>query len=416
MPYKYTGSRGMPRSRAFLLFLIGQGVSCLGDAFQFIAATELLVKLTGSGLSAAFGMVCAPVPSLLLSPFAGSLGDKLREKHILVIIDLLRAVVVLLFIADHNVLVVYALMLLLSSLDILYSPSRKKLLVNILKDEEIMMGNSMLSGVAGVAFLIGPVGAGIAISHWGCGIAFFINSLTFVFSAIVIFFIKSKTYSCSTGYSRGWHSIGIRSLIEDIKQGFNYYRSAYLIRQIIIICTVVSFGSAGINIAFYSLAFDSLRVTSKGWGFMMSIFYGTNLLAMFITMLLQKKMNESPKLFIFLPLICVAGAWFFYGVVEDLGSVLLLQFIEGTAIAICGIVLSTQLQIVTRKSFIARIMGISDVLNSVGKLMGIGCTYAILMFFPFRFVFAVSSLILLVFTVYALIAGQVSRGGHSMDG
>jgi hypothetical protein len=58
---------------AFLVYLSGQGISYLGESFRFIAGTMLIFKLTGSGLSAAWGLLLAALPSILASPFAGVL-------------------------------------------------------------------------------------------------------------------------------------------------------------------------------------------------------------------------------------------------------------------------------------------------------------------------------------------------------
>lgn len=71
-----------------------------------------------------------------------------------------------------------------------------------------------------------------------------------------------------------------RIKMTSIKEAWNYIKETVPAKKTIIANIVVGFGVISINMAFYPFAFDNLGVDEKGWGFMMSIFYGSNLIAM----------------------------------------------------------------------------------------------------------------------------------------
>ena len=143
MPFKNSYLTKTKNKNPFLLFLISQIFSYFGDAFRFIAVTALLIKITGSGTSAGFVVICTPISSLFLSPLAGSLGDRLNEKYFLAFVNLSKSLVILAFLLSYNVSIIYMLMLVLASFDIIDNPSKKKIIARLLHSKDIMIGNSI---------------------------------------------------------------------------------------------------------------------------------------------------------------------------------------------------------------------------------------------------------------------------------
>lgn len=387
-------------NRSFVLFMLGQGISNFGDAFHFIATTILLVNLTGSGQSAIFGIIFSQVPSLILSPFAGYLGDRFNEKNLCIAVDLLRGFVVIMFVGNYDTLEVYILIIILSLSDIIYSPARKKIIVNIMNEKELLIGNSLLMGISGVAYLIGPFLSSILIGLWGPDIAFFINSLSFLFSAGTVLFIRTGSHGLDAP-AKG--RIAFQSMFKGIKDGISYFNGSGSIKEYMILCAFIGAVGASVNIVFFPYAFDVLRVTDKGWGLMMSVFYGTNLLAMFISIFLNRLLNKGMMPFVFVSLIMTSIIWFNYGIVDNLYIVLLLQFIEGTLLAFSGILLGTKLQTIIEKAYMARAMSIGDIIGNVFRIISVGTTCLMLAVVSEKQIFYMNSIVLFAFISYKML-------------
>ena len=387
------------KNKSFILFLIGQGISNLADAFHFIAVTLLLISVTGSGTYASFAVISTPIASFLFSPFAGSLGDKFNEKYLLMIICFLKSITALLFKSNSSIWDIYALMLVLSILEILYSPSKKKIIINLIDSKEVMIGNSILSGIAGFMFIIGPIVAGIIVELMGVMTIFKINSILYFLSGISIIFIK--TYSKNQNKSN--RQVGFRpSIYLDMRKGFRYFKSKPLLKELIFVSTITSLAIASINIAFYSFAFDTLGVTSKRWGIMMSLFYGTSLFAMLISICFNKVIQKMDYLFIYLSIIIISITWFLYSMSENIIIIMGLQFIEGIFISLLTIVLSTKVQVITHRNFTARIMAINDIFNNIGKLTAAIFTYTFLRIQSVKMVFIFNFAVLFLYGIYKL--------------
>lgn len=397
-----TNLKSLIKNKSFIMILLGQGISNIGDAFQFIASTTMLVKVTGSGLSAIIGIILSQLPCLLLSPFAGYLGDKFKSKYVCLIMDALRSGIALLFIGNRSSEKLYALLLVLSIVDIFYNPAKRKLIICVVRERELLFTNSLIMGISGIAFLIGPVAAGLAVVKLGTDIAFYVNSFSYVFSALLILFIKNKNIHDNNAIKRvKTNKPG--GVIADIKNGFKYFKSVPQIKNLIFLSTVICSTGASINIAFFPFVFDTLKITERQWGLMISIFNGTNFLAMLLAFLLNKKIDKRMDIYIIISSIAISWIWFFYSITEKLYNILMLQFFEGTILAFCSILIGTRLQSEINKNYMARVMSIGDVINNAGRIIGVFVAYLLLGSFAESSVFLLNAILLFLFVFYKVI-------------
>lgn len=381
--------------RSFQLLLASQCISNIGEACRFISITLFLVNTTGSGVSAAFGLICAALPALILSPFAGTIGDLLPEKPLLAAVDFFRCFLTLLFLSTNNVTGIYVLLIILSITDTLYSPARKKIILVIAGKKDVLTANSLLTGASGAAFLIGPLLGGVLADSFGLAPPFLINSFTYFLSAVLILSInygKSAKTMKKTGIAE------IRNIYSAMVAGFKYFKGRPAIRDIVFICALLSFGMVSMNMSFYPFAFDILRVTAKGWSLMLSIFYGTNLAAMAVVPLITRPGKSNMLPVVFFGTAMTGVIWALYAFTRSLAVVLLLQFMEGTILAICGIMLGTLLQTLADKNFIARVSGVSDLISSACKLAAMFFSFMVLKYADYRVIFILDSALLFLFS------------------
>jgi len=70
-------------SRNFRLFFAGQAVSVTGTWVQYVAASWLVLRLTGSGIALGIVTALSFAPILVLGPWAGVLADRYEKRRIL---------------------------------------------------------------------------------------------------------------------------------------------------------------------------------------------------------------------------------------------------------------------------------------------------------------------------------------------
>src|SRR5690349_20793652 len=166
------------QNRNFRLFWGGQIVSQLGDWFNLVAVSALLLKYTGSAASIAGFMVAQMLPGLLLGPAAGVLVDRLPRKAVMIGADLARAVIALGLLAlrgPGTVWVAYTCVAGLSTFSAFFEPARIATLPNITSKEELVTANALSSVTWSILLTSGAMVGGLVARFFGAQTAFLLN-------------------------------------------------------------------------------------------------------------------------------------------------------------------------------------------------------------------------------------------------
>ncbi|KRE43369.1 MFS transporter [Knoellia sp. Soil729] len=189
-----SGGRARPlwRDRRFATYWAGQGISQFGDritelALPLIAVTTLHASAPTLGLLTA--AVWAPN---ILSLFIGSWVDhQLRKKRLLVLADVLRAVVLLSLPLAHWFGVVtmgqlVAVALVAGLGQVLYQTAYPSFFVSLVRRDQFVEANGLLSSTRSVSFVGGPAVAGGLIQAFTAPVALVLDALSFLVSALLI--------------------------------------------------------------------------------------------------------------------------------------------------------------------------------------------------------------------------------------
>lgn len=394
-------------SRQFLLFFISQTFVAAGGFLQLIAVAALMVEVTNSGVITGFSIVCAPLPGVLLSLFAGGIGDRLPVKQVLILIDIVRGLMTGLFLLCHDAVSIFALTLLLNSFDVLYNPSRNKLLAVLLPKGQLLTGNSVLSGGYGAVSIAVPVLAGVLVGRFGVGVVFLLNALGYLLSALSLSGIRPPFGNLRFSDTAEGPYEGS---IHQISQGLRYCFSVSKLKKAVFTSAFIDFCTISINIAFYAFAFDTLRVSSASWGVMLSVIYGMSLVSMLLILLFKKQFGKRQLTIVYLLLTVVSAVWFCYGLAGKLPTVLICEVFEGLSLSLCGTLLLTYLLQNAKNEYTARVMGIRDLFSNLSKLAGVVYTYLFMRFFKPKMVFSVTSALMMLFAVSRLLLrGEAAR-------
>src|SRR5690606_4666710 len=194
----------------------GQLVATVGGSLVDIAAATLVYRVAGSALSVGLVLMATAAPALLVGLFAGVVVDRYDRKRIMVLCDVLRGVFVLAipFLISFGVGWLYLSVAVISAIGTFFHPAHSAVLPEIASDEELAAANSMLAisgfGSTAVGFAAGGLIASAASVDW----AFYVNSATFLASALIISTIaESVLRNLSTGLKYLWESDILRSLL-----------------------------------------------------------------------------------------------------------------------------------------------------------------------------------------------------------
>jgi CRP-like cAMP-binding protein/predicted MFS family arabinose efflux permease len=191
-PAPRSGMFSVFRNRSFALMWTGQLVSTAGSALTALAAGILVYRLTGSALSVGLMMMATALPTLFVGLIAGVFVDRYDRKNIMLAADLSRVVLVFLIpvLIPLNIAWLYILVALASAVGQFFDPAYASVLPEIASDEELAAANSMVTISSIGAQAIGFAAAGLIAARFSIEWAFYIDALTFVFSAACVLLIR----------------------------------------------------------------------------------------------------------------------------------------------------------------------------------------------------------------------------------
>ncbi len=190
------------RNRNYLKFFLAQSVSSLGD-WVGVIAIAVFAREVGHGDAAVGAVMTARVlPGFIAGPIGGVLADRWDRKKTMVIADIARAGIIFSLPFVPNLLFLLLASVLLESLTLIWGPAKDASLPNFVPASQLTHANSLsLVAVyapwplATVVFLSLSVLGGFLGDHVPVlrglqdnpeAFALWLNSLTFVFSAVMI--------------------------------------------------------------------------------------------------------------------------------------------------------------------------------------------------------------------------------------
>ena len=177
----------------FRRLLIGNGVNMLGSSIFIIGMGWTIAEVGGPK---AYGMVFTAyfLGHLPLLLYGGMVVDRMPRRTVALISDVSQAVLVLLamvaLMAGFDVINTLLVITFLTGGAGAFSIPAIGALVPDLVEEEILPQANALRGVAmTAALMLGPLIGGFTVENWGLEICLFLDVLTFLFSAVVLWTI-----------------------------------------------------------------------------------------------------------------------------------------------------------------------------------------------------------------------------------
>lgn len=177
-------------NRDFRLLWIAQVVSLLGDWFNTIALSALVIAYSdGSGLALSLFLLARFLPPLIIGPIAGVLVDRFDRLKILIYCNLLRTGVVLMFLFANtpNMLwLIYLLTIIQFALSAFFEPGQSAVTPALVRNEDLVPANTLASVTWSAMLALGAVIGGVVSATFGTSIALVIDALTFALAGWLI--------------------------------------------------------------------------------------------------------------------------------------------------------------------------------------------------------------------------------------
>ena len=186
------------RARRNMVPLVGgQAVSLFGDYIAFFSLPYFVLALTAEPIDLGLTAAAETLPMLLFGLVAGVILDRWRNlRGALIAVDLVRAGVfaALAFAAangDGTRWLVFGVAFIIGTLSVFFDSGLQTLMPSVIDDDMLIDANSQLAVARMATYSIGPLVGGILIAFsGGFAIAFVINAVTFLLSAVFLSLLR----------------------------------------------------------------------------------------------------------------------------------------------------------------------------------------------------------------------------------
>ncbi|HLS34875.1 MAG TPA: MFS transporter [Bacillota bacterium] len=270
------------RNRSFALLWSGQSISFFGLAIYNTCLPFLVFHTGGGAVELSLAHSFFIIPQIIFLLISGVYVDRWSKRKVLIICDAIRGAAVLgiaiLLITDKLVLLhIYSLTALMGLLSTFYRPAVRGFVPQIVNKNQLLSANSLRSISQELSGMIGPVLGGTLVASVGLYIAYSINTLTFILSALFISFITVKT-ATTTNNQKDQSSFWV-----DFKDGWKAIRERAWLGASILIASLANIGIASFDVIILPIFAEKAYsgVKTYGW-FMASLAVGALLCATII--------------------------------------------------------------------------------------------------------------------------------------
>ncbi|WP_128656841.1 MFS transporter [Paenibacillus sp. 598K] len=269
------------------LLLFGLGFSVLGNWIYFVAINIIVLDMTGSPAAIAGLFVLRPLAMLITNLWSGSMIDRVNVRHLMIVVDIIRGILILGILFLSSVWSIYVLVFIINVFGAFFGPSSSVYITKAIPGEDKQRFNSMMSMINSSAFLTGPAISGLLIANVGVHVCIIINGVSFIVCAIAIFFLPDVDSN-----SRNVRApLSLKMIISDLRLVIDFSKTArffivvYLLFQA---SMLIVYAIDSQEVAFIRIHLD---LTEVDYGYIISVTGVGSLVGSSIAALVAKKVH-----------------------------------------------------------------------------------------------------------------------------
>ncbi|MFH0790258.1 MAG: MFS transporter [Candidatus Omnitrophota bacterium] len=275
--------RDVLKNRNFFLLWIGQIISQLGDRLDQMALIAFIyMRAPDSPIEIAKILSFTIIPVFLIGPIAGVYVDRWDRRRTMYICDFLRSLLVLIIpvflFYTKNLIPVYLIIFIVFSIGRFFIPAKLSIIPDLVENKDILLANSLVNTTGMIAATLGFGISGVVVERLGAKGGFYLDSLSFLISALLIFFIAKKSIALMSirKVSREIVEVIKKSVLQEIKEGIIYFTNNKDIKFTAGVIFILSSALGAVYVVLIVFVQKTLQSATKDLG-LLAMFLGIGL-------------------------------------------------------------------------------------------------------------------------------------------
>ena len=260
------------RHRGFRMVWLGETVSMLGDQFYLVALPWVALALSGSSLALGLVLMAAAIPRAALMLVGGALSDRYDPRTIMIASSAIRAtlVAVLGLLVWTDAAQLWHLYLLgagFGAADAFFQPAALALVPRLVPEDRLEASNALVMSSMGLAGMVGPAIAGVAVAGLGTALGFGIDAATFAFAVVTLLMVRprGKPATAATQAAPG-------GTLAAIGAGLRYASSDAQMRTVLLAVMAINFAVVGPFFVGLPVLVERFETGPMAYGLVLSAF------------------------------------------------------------------------------------------------------------------------------------------------
>jgi MFS family permease len=175
------------RFKPFRTLWLAQFVSVFGDFLALFGVISLITfRWHGEPQQVTNVTIAYILPLAIIGPVAGVFVDHWNVKRLMIASDLIRAMLILMLVFVHDVTQISVIFLLMSAVSSFFAPAQSVTMRTIVPPEGLLAANAMMAQAFYLVRLLSPAAAGMLVAWLTAKSCFYLDAISFVFSAAMI--------------------------------------------------------------------------------------------------------------------------------------------------------------------------------------------------------------------------------------
>lgn len=377
-------------NRDYLLILQGNAVSAFGDLLYSVAIGYWVYAQTGSSALMGIMSSISMFVVMFLSPFSGTIIDRINRKFVIVGADAIRGIIMLLVgaLAFSNQLSVPIILLTAfcaSLCSVFFSPAISTTLIDIIPHDDMVRGQSIHSGIVSIINLIGKAFSGALVVLLGVPMIIIINGISYLISALTEIFIRvPKTQNQN-------ESVSPKTILKGIGDGFHSILKDKFLKLFIPSALILNLLGSGPMSLMLPFVLDK-GFTVEMYGIIMSMETVGSLLCVGLLSIVK----FSPKVRFYLMAVgfISSGVFLCFGyLTQDFIFMCIMFFLGAFTNAVGNAVFNAALMLALPENNRGGILGLVSSASTGGIALSAVCFGFLGEFFPLHLVFTIGTII-----------------------